>query len=165
MYLAGTWCVALLRSPDQTNHARDFRVIFRGLFSSPSRRTPVCNLTSACEEVERGHSICAMNTEPINPSAPCAPASFRGGTLGDVGLSKIDASPRERFRFILRRSTISSILSTWRGRRSSTHRLASPWLISPPLCSHGGLGARHGSGRTRDCPVLLGLSGQIGDGS
>jgi hypothetical protein len=47
-----------------------------------------------------------MDTEPVNPSAPCAAATSWDGTLGGVGLSKIDASWRERFSLIRMRSTI-----------------------------------------------------------
>jgi len=106
-----------------------------------------------------------MDTKPVNPSAPCATARSSDGTLGDVGRPKIDPSRRERFSFIRLGSTIGSTLSTWGVNRSSTHRRASPWLISPSLCSQGGHGARCGSGTTCASFVQWGRSGHIADGS
>ena len=81
--------IRLLLKP--IDHARSFRAIFRGLFFSSRRRTPVSNLTSACEHC-REDTRYARWTPTQSTRAPPAPPP--GSEAAALGTSDVPRSMR-----------------------------------------------------------------------
>jgi hypothetical protein len=75
-------------SPKPIDHARNFRVIFRGLFFSSRRRTPVSNLTSACEDCREDTRYARWPPKRSIRAPPAPPPCFGMAALGASDLPR-----------------------------------------------------------------------------
>jgi len=74
--------------PKPIDHARSFRVIFRGLFFSSRRRTPVGNLTSACENSREDTRYARWPPKRSTRAPPAPPPCFGMAALGASDLPR-----------------------------------------------------------------------------
>ena len=75
-------------SPKPINHARSFRLIFRGLFFSSRRRTPVSNLTSACENCGEDTRYARWTPSQATRAPPAPPPRSETAALGTSGVPR-----------------------------------------------------------------------------